>query len=70
MKEYSTESRKTIGCHPEDMTAWSKMQARLMENAKDAKQIVTEKSGHDIQNTEPELIIEATRELIEIIRNK
>jgi pimeloyl-ACP methyl ester carboxylesterase len=50
------------------MTAWAKIQARIMNNLKDAKQIITDKSGHSIQHTEPELIINAVKELIEINR--
>ena len=65
-----TEMHSQVGYRPEDMTAWAKLQARLIKNVKDGKQIITKKSGHDIQNTEPELIIEAARELIEINRKK
>ena len=65
-----TEMHSKVGYRPEDMTAWAKLQAGLLKNVKNGKQIITEKSGHDIQNTEPELIIEAARDLIELYRNK
>ena len=37
---------------------------------KDAKHIITDKSGHSIQISEPELIINAVKELIEIHKHK
>jgi pimeloyl-ACP methyl ester carboxylesterase len=62
--------QQMLGYHPEDMTEWANMQARMMKNVKDAQQIITDRSGHSIQLTEPELIINAVKELIEIHRNK
>ncbi len=62
--------QQNLGYHPEDMKVWAKMQARMMNNVEDAKQIITDKSGHSIQLSEPELIINAVKELIEIYRNK
>ena len=41
-----------------------------MKNVKNAKQITTDKSGHYIHFTEPELIINSIKELVEIFRKK
>jgi len=60
------EAQKALGYHPEDMQVWAQMQANSMSNSTDAKQIITEKSGHSVQETEPELIIDAIIELIKI----
>jgi pimeloyl-ACP methyl ester carboxylesterase len=57
--------QKALGYHPEDMQVWAQMQASFMINSIDAKQIITDKSGHSIQLSEPELIIEAIKELVE-----
>ena len=61
--------QQNLGYHPEDMKVWAKMQARIINNVKDAKQIITDISGHSIQFSEPELIINAVKELIEIYEN-
>ena len=61
--------QQSLGYRPEDMTAWAEMQARMMNNVKDAQQITTDKSGHSVHLTEPELIVNAVKELIEINRN-
>ncbi|MEJ2658307.1 MAG: hypothetical protein P8012_14120, partial [Desulfobacterales bacterium] len=62
--------QQNLGYHPEDMQVWAKMQAGMMKNVKDARQIITDKSGHSIQFSEPGLIINAVKELVEINRNK
>lgn len=62
--------QQALGYHPEDMTAWANMQAEMINNVKDSEQIITENSGHAVQLTEPELIIDAVRELVEIHREK
>lgn len=48
------------------MQIWAQMQADFMANSINAKQIITNKSGHSVQLTEPELIIDAIKELVEI----
>lgn len=60
--------QKALGYHPEDMQIWAQMQAKFMANSTNAKQIITDKSGHSVQLTEPELIIDAIKELVEINR--
>ncbi len=62
--------QKALGYHPEDMNTWAEMQSRIIQNIKDAKQIITNESGHSIHYTEPELIINSIKELIELYRNK
>ena len=64
------EDQQNLGYHPEDMAAWADMQARMMNNLIDAEQIITDKSGHSVQLSEPELIIDAVKELIEIYRSR
>lgn len=64
-----TDFHREMGYHPEDMKVWARMQAEVMDGVLDARQVVTEKSPHSIQQTEPELIIDSVRELIEIYRN-
>ena len=60
--------QKALGYHPDDMQIWAQMQANFMANSTNAKQIITDKSGHSVQLTEPELIIDAIKELVEINR--
>jgi pimeloyl-ACP methyl ester carboxylesterase len=60
---------KEKGYHPEDLIIWAEMQAEVLEGVPDAKQIITEKSGHFIQGTEPELIINAIKDLVYKYRN-
>ena len=60
------EDQKALGYHPEDMQIWAQMQANFMSTSTNAKQIITDKSGHSVQLTEPELIIDAIKELVEI----
>jgi len=59
-------AQEALGYHPEDMQIWAQMQADFMANSINAKQIITNKSGHSVQLTEPELIIDAIKELVEI----
>ena len=46
------------------------MQAGLMSNLIDAKQIITEKSGHSIHLNEPEFIVKSVLELVDIYRKE
>lgn len=62
--------QEMLGYHPEDMMTWAEMQAGIMKNVKDAKQIITDKSGHSVQLTEPDLIVSSIKELVEKYRNK
>lgn len=65
--QYGNE-QKALGYHPEDMQIWAQMQANIMANSTNAKQIITDNSGHSVQLTEPELIIDAIKELVVINR--
>ena len=67
IKYYSWTKEK--GYHPEDMIIWAEMQAEVLEGVPDSKQIITEKSGHFIQGSEPELVIDAIKELVDKYRN-
>ena len=62
------DAQKALGYHPEDMQVWAKLQAEVINDCKDSKQIVTDKSGHSVQLSEPELIIDSIIELLEIYR--
>ena len=63
-----SEDQEALGYHAEDMQVWAQMQANIMSISTDAKQIITDKSGHSVQLSEPELIIEAIKDLVEINR--
>lgn len=62
------DDQKALGYHPEDMQVWAQMQADFISNSINAKQIITDKSGHSVQISEPELIIESIKELVELNR--
>ena len=62
--------QEMLGYHPEDMLAWAEMQATIMNNVEDANQIITDKSGHSIHLTEPDLIINSIKELVENYRKR
>ena len=46
--------------------AWKEMQADLLRRSTNGNQIIAEKSGHDIQKEQPELVINSIREVIQI----
>ncbi len=47
---------------------WLTMHRRLVERIPGARHIISERSGHGLANTEPELVISAVREVVEEIR--
>ena len=49
----------------EFLKIWSKTQEEWLKKLPNAKQIVTEKSGHNIQKEQPDLVIEAVQKIIE-----
>src|SRR5574340_383232 len=53
------------GVTPADMLAWKQLHAGWIKKVPGARHIVTGKSGHYIQLEEPELVIEAIREMLE-----
>ena len=48
---------------------WPPLQDELATLVADARLVVAERSGHYIQLDEPELVIEATRQVVEAIRD-
>jgi hypothetical protein len=44
---------------------WQEWQADLARRSTNGKQIIAEKAGHDIQKTEPELVVSAIRQVVE-----
>lgn len=50
--------------------AWREMQEDHVRRSSNGKLIVAEKSGHDIQDEQPELVIDAVRQVITLARGK
>lgn len=48
--------------------AWQEMQRELLKLSSDSKQVVAEQSEHFIQLQEPDLVIEAIREIVKSVR--
>lgn len=48
--------------------AWYEMQAELAALSSNGKQVIAEQSGHYIQLDQPELVIDAIREVVEAVR--
>lgn len=48
---------------------WQEMQTVLLSLSSDSKQIIATESEHHIQLQQPELVIEAIREINEAVRN-
>ena len=44
---------------------WQQWQADLASRSSNGKQIIAEKAGHGIQNDEPELVVNAIRQVVE-----
>jgi pimeloyl-ACP methyl ester carboxylesterase len=51
-----------------EAAVWREMQTELSRRSENGKLIVAEKSGHDIQLDQPELVIAAIRELVGLAR--
>jgi pimeloyl-ACP methyl ester carboxylesterase len=49
---------------------WRQEQARLASLSSKGRQVIAEKSGHFIQNQQPDLVIEAIREVSDAVRTK
>lgn len=47
---------------------WSDMQLDLLNLSTNSKQIIAEQSGHDIPSDQPQLVIDAARELVRVLR--
>ncbi|HLX70473.1 MAG TPA: alpha/beta hydrolase [Verrucomicrobiae bacterium] len=50
--------------------AWLRFHTEWLEKIPDAKHIVTQDSGHAVQLEEPELVIQAVREVVEKVKDK
>ena len=50
--------------------AWHTGQDALATLAPNAKHIIATKSGHDIQGQEPQLVIDAIKQVVEVVRNR
>lgn len=46
------------------------LQADLMRHSSNSKQIIAERSGHNIHDDQPELVIDAIRQVVETVRQK
>jgi hypothetical protein len=49
---------------------WQELQADLATLVPDAQQVITIESGHDIQHEQPELVIEAVRQVVKAVRHR
>ncbi len=49
--------------------AWQAMQSELVSLSSKSMQLIAEKSGHDIHLQEPELVIDAIRQIVEMARD-
>jgi pimeloyl-ACP methyl ester carboxylesterase len=49
--------------------AWTESQADLTQRSENAKQIIAEESGHNIQQDDPDLVIDAIRQVVDAARN-
>jgi pimeloyl-ACP methyl ester carboxylesterase len=49
--------------------AWTESQADLTQASQNSKQIIAQGSGHNIQYDDPELVIDAIRQVMEAVRN-
>lgn len=47
---------------------WRELQDALAALAPGAQHVIATKSGHDIQNTEPDLVITAVRQVVDAAR--
>ena len=47
---------------------WKGMQKDLVSRSTNGKQIISEKAGHVIQQDEPELVVDAIRQVVEATR--
>ena len=48
--------------------AWQALQSELVALSSDSKQVIAEQSGHNIQLDQPDLVIDAIREMVDAIR--
>lgn len=57
------------GEHPGFRRAWTTMQTEFAREIRATRHLFAENSGHHIHADEPELVIEAIREVVETVRN-
>lgn len=51
------------GASPETQAAWNELQNKLVKCSSNGKQVIANKSGHYIQLSEPELVVDAIRQV-------
>ena len=49
--------------------AWTKSEADITQVSQNSEQIIAEGSGHNIQEDDPDLVIDAIRQVVEAARN-
>jgi len=62
------ETFKAFGLNPEDKLLWIELQSDWITNKPNAKQTITEKSGHGITGEEPQLVISAIKEVLDEVK--
>ena len=55
---------------PAETEAWSELQRELVGLSPRGKQVIAAESGHNVYSDQPELVVEATRELVELVRDR
>jgi hypothetical protein len=60
----------TLEILQENERAWQEMQKGLTALSSEGTQVIASNSGHDIQGSEPELIVGALQELVALARSR
>ena len=63
-----TTSRFQAGCHPPRLQKLQELHADLAKESPQGVHIVAHESGHAIQLDQPELVIDAIRQVVEKVR--
>jgi len=50
--------------------SWAELQGDLVKLSTNSKQIIAEKSGHNIHHDQPELVVDAIRQVVEACQNQ
>ena len=58
---------RALGTSPVDM-AWQVKQSELLQLSSDSQHIIADKSGHNIEIDQPEVVVEAILEMVERVR--
>jgi pimeloyl-ACP methyl ester carboxylesterase len=57
------------GASPETEAAWRKLQIELVKCSTNGKHVIAQKSGHYVQFSEPDLVIDAIKQILNKARN-